>query len=456
MVASRQLHPLAGDGSVRGGPGAAGGPSDPRPPERRLPPVISIDGQSPRPTLRGTGHPGPPAAPDPLRTGPGPLGVLAETAPSQAALGLYVHVPFCTKKCYFCSFNTAPMDDPAMRRYLHALHREIDLLATAPWVREVRVDTVFFGGGTPSLLSGAELGGVLERLTARFGLAPDAEVTVESNPESLDPAKLAQYRAAGVNRISLGVQALDDAILPAIGRLHDATAARTAFTACRAAGFDNVSVDLMYGLPGLDLDGWTRAVRAVLDWAPDHLSAYGLTLDAGSFWGAGGVSGLPPEETVIAQYWALARESRARGFEHYEVSNYARPGRRSRHNQIYWQRREYLALGPGACGFVGDVRYANVKPVARYATLLEAERLPIDTAERLTETQALAERLFLGLRTVDGVPRDALAARAAAAPALRRHIDGWLAEGLMEAAGDRVRLTERGFLVSDALFVELL
>jgi oxygen-independent coproporphyrinogen-3 oxidase len=348
------------------------------------------------------------------------------------------------------------MSDDAMARYLRALHREIGLVASAPWARALRVETVFFGGGTPSLLSGAELAGILELLSARFALAPEAEVTVESNPESLDPAKLEEYRAAGVNRISLGVQALDDAILPAIGRLHDGTTAWTAFRACRDAGFDNVSVDLMYGLPGLDVDGWTRAVGAVLDWEPDHLSAYGLTLEPGSLWGAEGVSGLPPEDTVVAQYWALAREAAARGFEHYEVSNYARPGRRSRHNQVYWRRGEYLALGPGACGFVGDVRYANVKPVARYAALLEADALPIDSAERLTAAQALAERLFLGLRTTDGVSREALETRMAASPALRRRVDAWLADGLMEADGERVRLTERGFLLSDALFVELL
>ena len=420
----------------------------------------------------GTGQPAPHGSSRPPRTLPSPrdvvretsraqagsggaLGVLGDTAPVQGTVGVYVHVPFCTKRCYFCSFNTAPMERDAMERYLRALHAEIDLLARATWASRARIVSVFFGGGTPSLLGGEELDGVIALIRGRFALAADAEITVESNPESLDRDKLGRYRRGGVTRISLGVQAMDDTILPAIGRLHDAGGARTAFRACREAGFDNVSVDLMYGLPGLDVDGWTRAIRAVLDWEPDHLSAYGMTLDGGSLWGAAGVSGLPPEDTVVAQYWALAEEARARGFEHYEVSNYARPGRRSRHNQIYWQRGEYLALGPGACGFVGDVRYANVKPVARYAALLEEGRLPLDTSERLTAEQALAEQLFLGLRTVDGVPRETLAARASQTPALQRRIDDWLAQGLMEGSGARVRLTERGFLLSDALFVEL-
>ena len=370
---------------------------------------------------------------------------------------MYVHAPFCTKKCYFCSFNTAPHDDGAMATYLLALAREIDLLAVAPWARDIAVETIFLGGGTPSLLSGDELAGVLDRIRARFAVDARAEITVESNPESLDAPKLARYRDAGVTRISLGVQTLDDAILPVLGRLHDAAAAQRAFAMCRAVGFDSVSVDLMYGLPGLTPDAWTRGVRTVLDWQPDHLSAYGLTLDSGSLWGARGVSDLPPEDTVVEQYWALAREAAARGFEHYEVSNYARGGHRSRHNQIYWKRREYVALGPGACGFIGDVRYANVKPVTRYAGRLDEGALPIDTSERVTATQALAERLFLGLRTSDGVARDVLETRVAGAPAaLRRHVDTWIAEGLLVVEGDRIRLTERGFLVSDTLFVELL
>jgi oxygen-independent coproporphyrinogen-3 oxidase len=173
-------------------------------------------------------------------------------------------------------------------------------------------------------------------------------------------------------------------------------------------------------------------------------------------WGASGVDGLPAEDTVVEQYWALAREAAERGFEHYEISNYARPGRRSHHNQIYWRRREYLAIGPGACGFVGNVRYGNVKPVARYTGMLAEGQLPLDTAERLTPAQALAERLILGLRTADGVARRELDARTADAPTLRARVDEWIDAGLVQVTDERVRLTERGFLLSDALFVEML
>src|SRR4029453_6086920 len=336
--------------------------------------------------------------------------LLRDNAPNARELGLYVHVPFCAKRCGYCSFNTAPLEDGAMGRSLEALRREIALLGALPWASRIRLATIFFGGGTPSLLEADELAAVLDGIRAGFDVVADAEITVECNPESVTRAKLEGYRAAGVNRLSLGVQSLDDAILPQLGRLHDARGARAGVDAARDAGCANLSVDLMYGLPGLDLDGWTRAVDRVLGWQPDHLSAYGLTLDAGSLWGAAGVEGLPAEQEQIDQYWGLARAAAAHGLEHYEISNYARPGFRSRHNQIYWRAAEYLAAGPGACGFVGDVRYGNVKPVARYCATLENGALPIETSEQLTDRQHQSERLFLGLRLADGVPPPALEA----------------------------------------------
>jgi oxygen-independent coproporphyrinogen-3 oxidase len=369
---------------------------------------------------------------------------------------LYVHVPFCAERCPFCSFATAPEEAGAHARYLRALRREIELIGALPWAPDVRVTTVFVGGGTPSLLSVEEMEGVLDTVHAWFDVDPGAEVTVECNPESVDRAKLEGYRAAGVTRVSLGVQSLDDAVLAGSGRRHTAGEAGAAFAAARAAGIRRVSVDLMYGLPGLDLPAWRRTVETVLDWGPDHLSAYGLTLDAGSVWGARGVAGLPEESAVIAQYWALTAAAGDQGFEHYEISNYARPGARSAHNQIYWRAEEYLAAGVGACGFVGDVRYGNPRALPRYWDAVEAGVLPIDTHERLGVRQRLAERLILGLRTADGVPRSLLETRTAEDRPLGRRIDDWREAGFLIDVGERTRLTEAGFLVSDTLFVELL
>jgi oxygen-independent coproporphyrinogen-3 oxidase len=343
-----------------------------------------------------------------------------------------------------------------MARYLGALHRELALLATLPWASEVTLATVFLGGGTPSLLSPEALADLLGGLGTRFRIASDAEITVEANPEGLTRDKLAAYREAGVNRLSLGVQSLDDALLVRLGRLHSAAQAQAAFEAARAAGFANVSVDLMYGLPDLDAQRWTRTVAEVLSWEPEHVSAYGLTLDGGSLWGATGVAGLPAEDVAIEQYWTMARVAGNRGFEHYEVSNYARPGHRSRHNQIYWRAAEYLAAGPGGCGFVGDVRYGNARPVPRYCATLEADTLPLETFERLDPRQRLGERLILGLRTSDGVPEAWLDQRAVGDRRLHERLVAWEERALLRRQDGQVILTEAGFLLSDALFVELL
>jgi putative oxygen-independent coproporphyrinogen III oxidase len=378
-------------------------------------------------------------------------------APRGTRLGVYVHLPFCVQRCGYCSFNTAPYTPRAMDRFLSALLKEIGLVGRLPWSRAITVRSVFVGGGTPSLATPDAMAGILEQLEARFHVEPRAEVTVECNPESVSSERLAGYRRAGVNRISLGVQSLDDRILPTLERLHTAGQAHLAFGAARAAGFDNISTDLIYGLPGLDADTWETTVREVLAWEPDHLSAYALALDEGSLWHAAGVKDLPGEDATAEQYWRLVRAARAAGYEHYEISNYARRGRRSDHNQIYWRAEEYIGFGPGAAGFLGDVRYVNVKPVERYGALAESEQLPVGSHEILTARQRLAERLILGLRTRDGIPWEWIEERIALeAGRLRDLLTAWKERGLLVGEAGRASLTEAGFLLSDALFTELL
>jgi len=383
-------------------------------------------------------------------------GALDAWTPRARSLGAYLHIPFCAKRCGYCSFNTAPDAPGAVERFLPALLGEIDLVAAA-WPGVVELRSVFLGGGTPSLLPADAMARILERLRARFGIAAGAEITVECNPESVSRERLEGYRRAGVTRISLGVQSLDDRLLPTLDRLHTAAEARAAFEAARAARFPDISLDLIYGLPGLDLPTWDATVAEALAWEPDHLSAYALTLDEGSLWHAAGVSGIPPEETTTAQYRRLAERAAAAGYEHYEVSNYARPGHRSQHNQIYWHAEEYLGLGPGACGYVGDVRYGNVKPVDRYSAMVAAGRLPLGTHESLTPRQQLGERLILGLRLREGVPAAWIEERVAADPGrLPEVLAAWGERGLLEERAGRIALTEAGFLLSDALFIDLL
>src|SRR5262249_39320826 len=217
-----------------------------------------------------------------------------------------------------------------------------------------------------------------------------------------------------------------------------------AFDAARGAGFDNVSVDLIYGLPELSLSAWESTVSQVIAWNPDHLSAYALALDEGSLWHARGVARLPAEDTVGAQYRRLAQVRVDGGYEHYEIWNYARPGRRSAHNQIYWRAEEYVGLGPGAAGFLGDVRYVNVKPVERYASLVEAGRPPVASHEVLTPRQRLAERLFLGLRTSDGVPRLWLEERLAPGAGGQLPLPDNRGDGALVLRNDRVGVATRG------------
>ena len=243
--------------------------------------------------------------------------------------------------------------------FVAALRAELARYAALPWAGRVPAGSLFLGGGTPSLLPPEAIAALVADARRGLGLAPDAEVTLEANPEGLDPARLRAFRAAGVTRLSLGVQSLDDAVLRRLGRTHSAADARAAYGAARAAGFDDVNVDLLFACPGEDLPGFTRTLDEVLAWAPDHLSAYALTLEPATPFGRRPPAGLPDEDLQVAQFETLVERTRHAGLERYEVSNFARPGRRSRHNLGYWRREDYVGLGPGAHGALGAVRYCD-------------------------------------------------------------------------------------------------
>jgi len=376
--------------------------------------------------------------------------------PGGARFGIYVHGVFCVRRCPYCDFNVAIYREDRVAPFLAALRAELDLYAGLPWAGRVPAVSLFFGGGTPSLLPPDALGELIAAARGGLALASDAEVTLEANPEGLDPARLAAFRAAGVTRLSLGVQSLDDAVLRRLGREHAAADARQAFAAARAAGFDDVSVDLLYGCPGQDLVTWTRTLDEVLGWQPEHLSAYALTLEPGTLFGRRPPPDLPDEDTVIAQFERLGERAATAGLERYEISNYARPGLRSRHNLLYWHREDYLGLGPGAHAALGSVRVANVRAHTRYRTALAAGRWPLERWERLEPRQVSAERVVLGLRLAEGIPRAWLAAHLADEPGrLERVLDRYVGAGLLALDGERLRLTPRGVLLSDTVFADL-
>ena len=378
------------------------------------------------------------------------------SGPTGERFGIYVHCPYCRTKCPYCDFNVAIHREDRIAPYVAGLRADLGRYAALPWAGRVPAESLFFGGGTPSLLSAEAVAAVLADARRGLGLAPDAEVTLEANPERLDVERLRAFRAAGVTRLSLGVQALDDALLRRLGRTHSAADAGAAYRAARAAGFDDVSVDLLYACPGQSLATWVRTLDEALAWAPDHLSAYALTLEPATPFGRRPPASLPDEDCQVAQFEALLERTARAGLAHYEISNFARPGRRSRHNLGYWRRQDYVGLGPGAHGALGAVRYWTQRSEPRWRAAVLAGRWAIDGWERLSERQVAAERIVLGLRLVEGIPVEWLERHGAdgadpRVPPLARY----LAAGAMRVRDGRVALTPRGVLVSDAIFAEL-
>jgi oxygen-independent coproporphyrinogen-3 oxidase len=376
--------------------------------------------------------------------------------PTGERVGIYVHCPYCRTKCPYCDFNVAIHREDRIAPFVAGLRAELGRYAGLPWAGRVPAESLFLGGGTPSLLPPEAVAAVLADARQGLGLAPDAEVTLEANPEELDLDRLRGFRAAGVTRLSLGVQALDDALLRRLGRTHSAADAAAAYRAARAAGFADVSVDLLYGCPGQDLAAWVGTLDEALGWGPDHLSAYALTLEPATPFGRRPPAGLPEEDLQVALFEALVERAARAGLARYEISNFARPGRRSRHNLGYWHREEYLGLGPGAHGALGAVRYWTQRSEPRWRAAALAGRWAIDGWERLSERQVATERIVLGLRLAEGIPVEWLERHLAGAPGgAGAALDRYEAAGVVTVRDGRLALTDRGVLVSDTIFAEL-
>ena len=379
-----------------------------------------------------------------------------QAGPAGDRLGIYVHCPYCRTKCPYCDFNVAIHREDRIAPFVAGLRAELLRYASLPWAGRVPAASLFLGGGTPSLLPPAAVAAVLADARQGLGLAPDAEVTLEANPEGLDRDRLRAFRAAGVTRLSLGVQSLDDALLRRLGRTHSAADAAAAYRAARAAGFEDVSVDLLYACPDQDLATWVRTLDAALAWGPEHLSAYALTLEPATPFGRRPPAGIPDEDLQVAQFDALVERASAAGLARYEISNFARPGRRSRHNLGYWHRADYIGLGPGAHGAFGALRYWTQRSEPRWRAAVLAGGWGIEGWERLSARQVHAERLVLGLRLADGVPLEWLEQHLAAGPGPRGpDVARYLSAGVMEVRDGRVALTDRGVLLSDTIFAEL-
>jgi oxygen-independent coproporphyrinogen-3 oxidase len=372
--------------------------------------------------------------------------------------GVYVHVPFCATRCGYCDFNTYTASELNGGRssdgYVRAALAELALARRVLGDAAPAVETVFFGGGTPTLLAPAQLAAILDAIDATFGLAPGAEITTEANPESVDPASLAALRAAGFTRVSLGMQSAVPHVLATLDRVHTPGRAAEAAREARSAGFAHVSLDLIYGTPGESDDDWRASLDAALAAEPDHLSAYALIVEPGTRLAAQIRRGaLPePDDDVLADRYELADGVlRGAGYDWYEVSNWARsPADACRHNLGYWRGGDWWGIGPGAHSHAGGVRWWNVLHPTTYAARLADGASPAAGRELLDAQTRHLERVMLELRLADGLPLDALdaAGRVTAAQAVD--------DGLATLADERLRLTLRGRLLTDAVVRSLL
>ena len=382
-------------------------------------------------------------------------------------LGVYVQVPFCQTKCTYCNFQTGVFSSGLYAPYVDAVCREIAehprLLQRCEIVEvpEAVVDTVYFGGGTPSLFDPGGLRRVLEAIRAGFD-AKFEEVTLEADPETITPAKAAAWRDAGFDRISMGVQSFADLELKAAGRMHRREDIYNASRILRDSGFRNISFDLIAGLPHQTDASWDESAGQLLALRPEHVSIYMMEIDEGSRLGRevlhGGTryfaSALPSDDSMADFYERACERLPAAGYEHYEISNWALPGFQSRHNLKYWRREPYFGFGAGAHSFNGTERWANVHDPASYTAAIVQGRFPIEQRETLTRSQALEEELFLGLRQLAGIDLARIESKYGAS--LRPRVEELRAQGLLEWHGTRLRLAPNRLTVSNEVFVNLL
>jgi len=373
--------------------------------------------------------------------------------------GIYVHVPFCTTRCGYCDFNTytaAELGGPpgsasvSVGSYPDLAIAEVGFARKVLGAADLPVRTVFFGGGTPTLMAPAAFGRVLRAIDAEFGLAPGAEVTTEANPESVDEATLSELRAQGVNRVSFGMQSAVPGVLAVLDRVHQPGRPARCAAWAREAGFEHVSLDLIYGTPGESNADWRCSLEAAVAAGPDHVSAYALTVEPGTRLAARVRRGeLPaPDDDVLADRYVIADEVlTAAGLGWYEISNWARRARsRCAHNMLYWTGGDWWGIGPGAHSHVGGTRWWNVRHPAAYGARIGAGLSPGQAREILNEAEQQLERVMLALRLTDGCPVEVLS------PAGRANASAVLAEGLASPdayAAGRVVLTRRGRLLAD-------
>lgn len=382
-------------------------------------------------------------------------------------LSLYLHVPFCRIKCTYCAFNTYTNLDHLIEPFVQALIKEVEILGRSKPAQNVH--TIYIGGGTPSLLSAEQLERILKAIDTQFVVLPDAEISMESNPSDLTAEYMASVKALGINRLSIGMQSANAHELELFARRHDSEKVVEAVAAARAGGFDNLNLDLIYGIPDQTLEGWKTSLEKMLTLQPEHVSLYALGLEEGTSmkaWVDNGKVPTPDDDLAADMYEMASDVLEAAGYEQYEISNWAKPGYECRHNLQYWRNLPYPGLGPGAHGLADGVRYSTILSPQRYIRALrqvegsfEFPRTPaLDQLTALNRDAEIADTLLMGLRlTKEGINRQAFANRFGIelVELHRPLLDKFAGYGLLDIDEQRVRITRQGRLLSNMIFREL-
>lgn len=318
--------------------------------------------------------------------------------------GLYIHIPFCAQKCHYCDFNSVVAPDDLINRYLKALKNEIRLAADK--YSNPKLETIYIGGGTPSILSGTELASILEECRQEFDIERDLEITVEANPGTLNKKKLRLIKETGVNRLSLGVQSFNNQVLERLGRIHKREDIIKSYQLAREVGFENISFDLIFALPGQSLAEWDKTLSQAIKLGPEHISAYNLKIESGTVfaqWLKEGKIEKTEEDLDLAMYRRTIELLAENNYYQYEISNFSQLSYQSQHNKLYWQNKEYLALGPGAHFYDGQYRGYNIVDIKDYCSHLENDNLAVAKKDKLSTREKIEDELILGLRLNSGI-----------------------------------------------------
>ena len=376
--------------------------------------------------------------------------------PDAPRLGIYIHIPFCVRKCDYCDFYSVPGRDGRMDEYLHAL--EVHIAESAPQAELYTVNTIYFGGGTPTFFGAERLARLLQIVRKQFNVSKDCEITVECNPDSADQDTLLTLKKAGVNRLSMGVQSAQDKELEEIGRVHSFARATQAFQRARDVGFDNISLDLIYGLPDQTMESWKESVEALLKLNPEHLSCYGLKLEQGTpLYERREQEQMADDDTQADMYLWMVERLKNAGYGQYEISNFARPGRQSRHNLKYWMGEEYIGFGPSAHSYFGQQRYSFVRDLDAYVKGVLYNGKILDESTRINRREMGKEYLMLRMRTIWGVEENEYRERFYLNfRPLEERFREYESYGWAECTEGRWHFTPSGFLLSNPLIGDAL